>query len=235
MEIKPLASSSEGNAYIVSDGKTKLLIECGLPMSELQRLSGYSISSVDGCLISHEHGDHALSAEEVMALGVDCYMSKYTAANLILDGNHRTKIVESTKTFTVGTFNIMPLEMNHDVYCLGFVIVSNVTYEKLLFATDTFYIQWKVPELDYIMIEANYDKNILNERIASGDTAMPAKSRLLKSHMEIENAIRWLENNDLSKCKRIYLMHLSGGSANPKDFKRRVQEATGKPVSVCCY
>ena len=234
MKIKPLASSSDGNAYLISDDNSTILIECGLPMSELQRLSNYTIASVDGCLISHEHADHALSCEEVMALGVDCYMSKETAVSLMVESNHRTNIIESEKEFGIGSFKVLPLAMNHDVPCLGFVLYSVISEEALFFATDTFYVQWRIPNLTYIMIEANYDKDILNERIMNGDTAMPAKDRLLKSHMEVENTIRWLKNNDLSKVKRIYLMHLSGGSANAKDFKMRVQAETGRPVSVCC-
>lgn len=233
MEIKPLASSSEGNAYLISDDRTTILIECGIPISELQKLSGFKIAEVDGCLISHSHKDHSASVLDVMKLGIDIYTSKETIAELHLNG-HRVNIIESEKEFVIGSFKILPLAMNHDVPCLGFVLYSVITEEALLFATDTFYIQWRIPNLNYIMIEANYDKDILNQRIAAGDTAMPAKDRLLKSHMEIGNTIRWLEHNDLSNVKRIYLLHLSGGSANAKEFKRRVQESTGKPVTVCC-
>ena len=234
LNINPLASSSEGNAYLIDDSKTKILIECGIPLSELQRLSGYFVAKVDGCLISHEHADHSSSVRGVMSLGVDCYMSKETAVSLNVLDSYRTNIIESEKPFKIGTFTVLPLKMNHDVYCLGFLIYSSITNEKLLFATDTYYIEWKISDLNYIMIEANYDKDILNQRILAGDTALPAKDRLLKSHMEIENAIKWLKGNDLSKVKRIYLMHLSGGSSSPDEFKRKVIEATGKPVTVCC-
>lgn len=36
MKIKPVASSSKGNAYLVSDGTTTILLECGLPLKELK-------------------------------------------------------------------------------------------------------------------------------------------------------------------------------------------------------
>lgn len=235
MNIKPLASSSEGNAYLINDGNTTLLIECGIPFSDLQKKTGFSISNIDGCLISHSHKDHSFCVKDMVKNAVDCYMSKQTYAELNLDEdeNFRYHIVESQKRFNIGTFRVMPLEMNHDVYCLGFLIYSEVTHEKLLFATDTFFIHWRIPGLNYIMIETNYDINVLNERIMNGETDMPAKDRLVKSHMEIENAVRWLQLNDLSRVKRIYLMHLSGGSASAESFKRRVMEATGLPVTVC--
>ena len=55
MQIEVLGSSSKGNAYLVSDGQTSLLLDCGLPYAEMQEKSGFKISQVSGCLISHLH------------------------------------------------------------------------------------------------------------------------------------------------------------------------------------
>lgn len=55
MQIEILGSSSSGNAYIINDGKTSLLLDCGLPMKELQVKSDFRVSQVSGCLISHQH------------------------------------------------------------------------------------------------------------------------------------------------------------------------------------
>ena len=136
------------------------------------------------------------------------------------------------KTFSVGSFDIKPLEMRHDVYCLGFYIYSRETRESLFFATDTCYIPYKLPPVDYIMVEANYDIDILNDRIMNGYIDPSMKNRLARSHMEIGSTIAWLEKQDLSKVKRIYLLHLSGGSSNAEDFKRRVVECAGVPTII---
>lgn len=55
MQVEVLGSSSQGNAYIINDGKTSILLECGLPMKEMQIKSGFRISQMSGCLISHLH------------------------------------------------------------------------------------------------------------------------------------------------------------------------------------
>lgn len=235
MFIDIYASSSEGNCYRISDGKSSILLECGIPYSEIQEKTNFSVSKLDGCLISHEHGDHAKSVNEVAAAGVDVYMSRETKENLKIKDRvmHRIKEINSDGRYNIGTFLVIPLEMHHDVYCLGFLIYSHVTHERLLFATDTSHISYKLGNLDYIMIEANYDLHILNKRIINGDTNMVAKDRLIKSHQSIDNCIKYLTKIDTSKVKRIYLLHLSGGSANSEDFKRRVIEVTGKPVTVC--
>ena len=62
MTFTSLASSSRGNAYVVSDGETTLLLECGLSFRELQKRLGYGVADITACLVSHEHQDHAKAA-----------------------------------------------------------------------------------------------------------------------------------------------------------------------------
>ncbi|MFR4335674.1 MAG: MBL fold metallo-hydrolase [Lawsonibacter sp.] len=64
LKLIPLASSSHGNAYLVEDGTTCLLIECGVSWKKLQKLTGFGVSGIAGCLISHEHKDHAGRCEQ---------------------------------------------------------------------------------------------------------------------------------------------------------------------------
>ena len=234
MNIKVFGSSSEGNAYIVSDGKTTLLLECGLPIKELKIKTNFFDPMPQACLISHSHGDHAKSVKDILRLGIPCYTSEETALELCdrLPMPGKIKIIGHQTAFNVGTFDIAPLKMEHDVYCLGFYIYSQVTKESLFFATDTCYIPYKLPPVDYIMVEANYDIDILNDRIMNGAVDPSMKNRLARSHMEIGSTILWLSKQDLHKTKRIYLLHLSYGSSNAEDFKKRVIECTGIPTEI---
>ena len=160
-------------------------------------------------------------------------MSDETAAEADYDVRITTwQPLEHLHERHIFSFKVLPLKMDHDVSCLGFYIYSKATKESLFFATDTCVIQYKLPPMDYIMVEANYDIDILNKRIMDGYIDPAMKNRLTRSHMEIGNTIKWLEMQDLSKTKRIYLLHLSYGSANAADFKRRVQEATGVPTTI---
>lgn len=57
MFIDAIASSSHGNAYIISDSNTTILVECGLSIRELKARTNYKVPlGIDACLISHEHG-----------------------------------------------------------------------------------------------------------------------------------------------------------------------------------
>lgn len=226
MEIKPIASSSKGNAYLISDGMTTLLLECGIPFKELKRKSNFVVpSKIDACLVSHSHSDHAKSVKHLLRYGVLVIASQATFDELGIKVHHNAKSVVNKQLLTIGTFEIMFLEMYHDVPCLGFFIHSCVTKEKLLFLTDTYMIKYAINDLNYIMIEANYDIDLVE--------SYSLRKRLVNSHMSIETAIQYLNTIDLSKVKQIYLMHLSSRHSNADDFKKRVMQATGKPVIVC--
>lgn len=226
MEIKPIASSSKGNAYLVSDGKTTILLECGLPLKELKHRTKFVVpGQIDACLVSHSHNDHAKSLKDLLNTGVDCYALKETFEAKGVAEHHRAKAIKVNNPYYLKTMLIIPLEMKHDVPCIGFMITSRETGERLLFATDTYLIKQAPVGLTHIMIEANYDVELVEEDAL--------KNRLFKSHMGIDTTISYLKSIDLSKVKQIYLLHLSSRHSNEADFKKRVQAATGKIVEVC--
>jgi phosphoribosyl 1,2-cyclic phosphodiesterase len=55
MKIKTIGSSSRGNCYKISDGKTTILIECGISLKKTRESLDFKLMEVEGCLISHEH------------------------------------------------------------------------------------------------------------------------------------------------------------------------------------
>lgn len=236
MWIEPLASSSAGNSYIISDGVSRIMIDCGIDFTELKIKTNFFNPRIDGCLISHSHGDHSKSVGKLLKFGIRCYMSAETCSEIEKGahvGNTFVSHIKHNENFNIGTFSIKPLLLNHDVHCLGFYIYSSETKESLFFATDTYMITYRFKQLDYIMVEANYDLSIVNYQIATGEYESVAKERLMKSHMEINSTLLWLKKQNLSGCKRIYLLHLSNGSSDKDKFKQLIIEETGIPVTVC--
>lgn len=232
MDIKCLASSSKGNCYHISDGVTSLLLECGINVRDIQKQIGFSLSEVSGCLVTHEHKDHSKSVEKLMKLGVEVYMSQGTAGALDLK-HHRLNILDTLITYAIGTFTVMPFDTQHDAKePVGYLIYSNYTKEKLLFATDTYYIKYRFKNLNYIMLECNYALDILEENVARGAIPLALKNRLLESHFSLSNVKKFLLANDLSSVKEIYLLHLSDSNSDAKRFKKEIQATTGKAVYV---
>lgn len=231
IEITPIASGSRGNCYRVSDGSTPLLLECGIPFREIQKGLHFRVSEVAVCLVSHEHQDHCRAVKDLMKAGIDCYMSRGTAEALGISG-HRLHIIKAKQQFRIGTWTILPFETQHDAAePLGFLL-ANQYGEKLLYATDTFYIRYRFKALTHLMLECNYSLDILKANVEAGAVDVSLKNRILKSHMSLETLKGFLKANDLSRVEQIWLLHLSDGNSDADRFKREVQELTGKPVYI---
>jgi len=225
------ASGSTGNCYRITDGRTPLLLECGIKIDQIRKGCGFRLSEIKACLISHEHQDHSKAVKDIMRAGIDCYMSQGTAEALGLFG-HRLHIIKAKQQFRIGTWAILPFETQHDAQePLGFLL-ANQDGEKLLYATDTYYIRYKFHGLTHIMVECNYAADILKRNVEAGLVQKELKSRLLKSHFSLENVKRFLQANDLSKVEAIFLLHLSDGNSDAERFKREIQEISGKPVYI---
>ena len=76
LDIRTIATGSSGNCYRITDGQSVLMIEAGIRFKQIQQGFDFALSSgLPGALISHEHLDHAKAVRDMMAAGVDCYMS----------------------------------------------------------------------------------------------------------------------------------------------------------------
>ena len=232
MRFEAMASSSHGNAYMVSDKETRILIECGISHKKLQKLSGFRLSEFSGCLVSHEHKDHAQSVRELIKDGMTVYMSEGTAIALDLSGTELEAVeaMESGKQFTIGSIDIVPFTTFHDAAePLGFLLKSRVDGDVLAFATDTVNLRYRFPGLNILCIEANYDKAIL-ERCQK----MPDKvrNRIANSHMEIDTLCDYLRTLDLSQCREIYLLHLSAATSHEGHFINKVTRVVPNGIQV---
>jgi phosphoribosyl 1,2-cyclic phosphodiesterase len=77
-----LASGSKGNATVLSGGRTRILVDCGLSCRELfrrMRLMGEEPETLDAILITHEHSDHVGGvAVTARKLGIPVYFTEGT-------------------------------------------------------------------------------------------------------------------------------------------------------------
>ena len=233
MNIDVLASSSLGNAYIVSDGTTSILLDAGIPYKELQAKSNFKVNEVAACFLSHEHGDHSRAVKDLLKGAIDVYALSDTLSALGVADHHRTHSVEPLKSYTINTLEIMPVTMYHDVPCVGYMVYSEKTGERLFFATDTYKITINPQAIDYLILEINYQKEIVNRLVNDGLVEASIRARLLFSHYELSKALKWLNKIDKSRLKRIYVAHLSGGHSNAEQIKKAIIGETGIPTTIC--
>lgn len=232
MIFQSLASSSEGNAYLVSDGETCILIECGITHKKLQQACGFKLTSLHGVLVSHEHKDHCHCVEQLLKSGIPVYLSQGTARALELPEKLLDLATEMAagEQFTVGTIDIMPFSTFHDAQePLGFVMQSQVDGDIFAFATDTVNLPYNFPGVNILAVEANFQTSILDrcER-------MPEKTRhrIANTHMEIDKLVQCLRRMDLGRCREIYLLHLSSATSHEGQFIHKVERAVPGYIRV---
>ena len=235
MQLQVINSNSQGNAYILeSSSGQRLLIECGVSFDKIKQALGFNLGNIAGCLLTHEHGDHAKAVNDVIKWGINVYASAGTHQALGTDKSHRAKVCRSEVPFTAGEFKVMPFDVKHDVRePLGFLI-SHPESGAILFLTDSYYCEYDFSSIvfHHIIIEANYCQKILDGRVAAGSNPKFLRDRVFTSHMSIETCKKTLATYNLAEVKNIVLIHLSDGNSDEARFKKEVEEQTGKQVYV---
>lgn len=229
LTFRSLASSSKGNAYLVSDGETVLLLECGLPYKKLAEKSGFTLMDTTACFVTHEHKDHSSAAGQLIRHGVPVYMSEGTARALEL---WDAEVIEPGQPVTFGALRVMAFRVSHDAADpVGYLIDDTRTGERLFFAADTRGLSYIVPRLAYIAVECNYEESLL---AASQRIPESLKNRIRHSHFEVQDVIRWLKKQDLSHVMTIYLLHLSAGNSRAAAWKQMfAREFPGIEIKIC--
>lgn len=240
MKLTVIGSRSDGNAYVLQNADEALLLECGLPFNKTLEALDYRLDKVVGCLVSHDHKDHAEYVTDYLRNGVRVLASKGTTEGMI---EKHCKCAKQPKAvpynedgsfaqFALGGFTIVPFNTIHSTTEPTGFYIHHAEIGAMVFATDTGYLPRPFAGLSNVMIEANYDRDTLDARYWSGEISQRRYTHVRNGHMCIDTTIEALQANDLSKVNNIILLHLSEEHADPEDFKKRVEMATGKTTYV---
>lgn len=227
------------------------MVECGISIKEIYKKlneRGILLSSIKACLITHAHQDHCKSAKEIQSAGIPLFASKKTLEQISCKGNEL--ILEKPNRVLNGLF-VMPFEVEHDIDgAVGFIIKTK--NECVFFAND--HKRWTSNLLnfqpDYVFIECNYDhktvyaqlgdlrkqsknKNLQQEEKKEINTKIKQHERNLNAHCSLHGTIQGLKKLDLSRCRAIFLMHLSDRYANEYRMKNEVQDTYRIKTYVC--
>lgn len=230
MQLNVIGSNSQGNCYILQNDSEALIIEAGCHPQAVKKALGFNLNKVAGCLITHEHGDHAKYAHDIAKAGINCYLSDGTQKAVELP-RHRAKILNTRQQIKVRNFTILPFDVKHDANePFGFLIHHPET-GTTLFLTDTMYSPYTFNGLNNIIVEANYSTELIKQRCNEEMLPMFLRNRIIKSHMSFENTMKLLLANDLSAVNNIVLIHLSDGNSD-EDYFRTEASRFLKNVSI---
>lgn len=231
MKLKVLGSSSAGNCYVLENEQEALILECGVKFKEVKKALGFNLRKVTGALLTHSHGDHAAYVNDFLTSGITVYACSETIAATGIASHRWRSIEKKSIQYHIGTWQVIPFPVKHDVPCLGFLLRHDEC-GTICFITDTYYLPFTFRGLNNIIVEANYAEDILQRRLEAGRIHGKVRDRVIASHMELETTKDFLKANDLAAVNNIVLIHLSDSNSDADRFRREVIEVTGKRVYV---
>lgn len=207
-----LASGSKGNATLIFDNDTSILIDFGISKKEIEeKLSslGKNLANLNYFLFTHAHSDHIKSYE------CTPIEKRYALKNIVpLVKDHE---LSCYKEYQLGSFLIMPIKASHDSNpTCGFLFKSD--NEELVYLTDTGQISKRTFNLiknkTYYIIESNHDV----EMLLNSNRPAILKSRILsyKGHLSNEDSAFYMSNLIGENTKKIVLAHLSEECNTPE-------------------
>ncbi len=225
MKFSVLASGSTGNAVYIEAGSTKLLVDAGVGIRQLQAAFqeiAVSGSELQAVVVTHEHSDHIKGlAAVVRKWNVPIYMSVGTWSKVQQLWKEEEAVqarhIRSGTVFTLGELVIEPFAISHDAEePLGFCFYHGE--DKLALATDLGYVNDRVREVtrgaNTFIVESNHDLEMLR----SGTYPWHLKRRILgdKGHLSNDSASEFLGDVISEDTEQVYLAHLSKENNRPE-------------------
>jgi phosphoribosyl 1,2-cyclic phosphodiesterase len=189
--VTSLASGSSGNALLIQCDSAALLVDCGLPQRTIERHlrhAGLSAANLSAILLTHEHGDHALSAGPLARRhGIPIVANRPTIAalGLALAGANLHELPPGD-TLEIGPFAVRSFRVPHDAAapvgyairaegsCIGVAVDLGSWDEGVLDG---------LREADLVVLEANHDR----ERLRVAPYAWPIKQRIYSPLGHLDN------------------------------------------------
>lgn len=235
-----LVSGSSGNCSVISDGKTNILIDCGINgkvcETQLSKV-GIRADGINAILITHEHTDH-ISGIGVMSrrYNIPIFANKKTWEGIwsskcnvgkITDENIR--IIENDVEFEIGTIGACAFKTPHDsAESVGYNIF--IDSDKFSVATDMGRVDKGVVARllgsKSVLLEANHDIEMLK----NGIYPYWLKQRVLGDfgHLSNESSAKIAACLAKNGTKHITLGHLSHENNSPNMAYSTVQKTLNK-------
>lgn len=227
--VTSLASGSSGNALLVRAGAAALLIDCGISQRAIERHlrhAGLAPGDLAAILLTHEHGDHTLSAGPLARrYGIPIVANGPTAAALgeALDDVTLRELPVGAE-LEIGGCAVQSFPVPHDAaapvgytvaaggWCVG-VAVDMGSWDGTVIAG--------LSPADLVVVEANHDR----ERLRSAPYAWPIKQRIYSPLGHLDN----IDAGALLAClgadrrpRTAWLAHLSEQANSPQIALRAV-------------
>lgn len=213
-----LSSGSVGNCILVYDCRGKcVVLDVGIRWDDVLKGLDYDLSCVSLALVSHRHHDHTKSLSHCIAYGIPCY------ANDDVCGRHKgCGLIGNGMKIAVDGWGVQCFDLVHNVPNKAFVLDAKDGI-RVLYCTDTESVPKVVKNVNYAVIECNYDNDILIDNLANDEMVRSQ----FQNHHSLGSCIAYLKRIYNPDMQGIILSHISPENGKPEYFRRRVQEELG--------
>lgn len=223
MRFALLGSGSRGNATLVEEGNTCLLVDCGFSVREVERRMarlGCSPQQLSAILVTHEHHDHLAG---VGALARKYRLPVWLTAGTEAAGKKRLGelpqrcVLNSHSDFAIDDLNLHPFPVPHDAREPCQFVFTNGD-KRLGVLTDTGcstpHIERQLDGCDALILESNHDR----EMLATGPYPPMLQARVGGGHGHLSNgqAADILRRIDCGSLQHLVAAHLSEKNNTPE-------------------
>jgi phosphoribosyl 1,2-cyclic phosphodiesterase len=231
-----LASSSQGNAAVLSTDQSRILIDAGLSGKQILRhLAYYSlhIQDIDAVFLSHEHSDHTQGLRGLAPFRHLQFFANH-ATRYALQAKHDYPIhwqnFDTGDAFTFRDIAITTHAIPHDAEDpVAYTFDSTVEPEqRISWITDLGYIPPRLISLirdtRVLVLEANFDPGLLESDL-SRPWSLKQRIRGRHGHLSNPAALNSLCEHLPSRAQKIFLAHLSRDCNDPRILIGLIAEA----------
>ena len=235
-----IGSGSSGNATLVRDGNTHILVDVGLSGRETARRlgeCGLSPDQVSAIVVSHEHGDHCRGvAPFAKHLDIPIFMTDgaYAAPGMTIDDRKRQRI-ESGAAFEVCGLLFTPFAVPHDA-ADPIALTIEKDGIKIAVVLDLGYITNLVVErlkgCDGIILESNHDISML--KVGPYPWALKQRVMSRRGHLSNDLVAGYLADGFDGRARHVILAHLSEKNNLPDLAMLSARRALEERSSLAC-
>ena len=234
MRFASLGSGSRGNALVVEAGSTRILLDCGFGLGEMNsRLGrlGLTPEDLSAIVVTHEHDDHIGGVARLArrhSIPVWLTHGTLTGFEALFNGIGSLHVIDNYRSFAIGDLQVDPFPVPHDAREPAQYVFGDGT-RKLGVLTDTGcstpHIEAMLSGCDALVLECNHDREML--RVSSYPQKLRERIAGRYGHLDNGAAGELLARLDTARLKHLVAAHLSQENNRPELARAALAFAIG--------
>lgn len=239
-------SGSSGNSCYIGTRSGGVIVDAGVKADVIEaalKVNGIDMATVKGVCLTHDHSDHVRYVYQLVK--AHKHLKVYCTLRVLNAIFRRHGIAKRLKEyhvpifkeipFSIGDFEITAFDVPHDASDnAGFHFLAS-SGKTFVMATDlgavTARAHHYMEQADYLMIEANYDADML--RLGPYPEYLKARIATDHGHLDNRDTARLLSEIAGNRLKHVFLCHLSKDNNTPeKALETTCRALTDKGLKV---